>query len=284
MDVPALRREREVYTEKRTRLNGELDVFILSNMDGIREALEVHEAGVFKVSEDELLTFVRYKILRFVSRVKEEKARVFSDGINNSETVEYLDKLLKMEHCYKKFMDSEEADAHTDAYVDLRTGVVDVVSSTFGECRLDLNLEESEHKTLEGLFSKKFHLRIGERSMERYVVMTKLDVGLEVVRALYSRSLADIRKLTSYSHYKGTGIPVFVDKADKPGEEVLNEVRLRVEEEINDMVRMDFDDEKKAHLVSYLLVLFNGVANTVNLGYFDSKETFYVLEWTKMDR
>ena len=55
MDIQALRRNIEAYIKERDKLNEEIDAFILSNMDEIRDILIIYESCVFEVSKEELV-------------------------------------------------------------------------------------------------------------------------------------------------------------------------------------------------------------------------------------
>lgn len=288
MDVGALRRDRETCVRERDRLSAEVDAFVLSHMDEIRDVLMMYECGVPEVSEEELLEFVRYKLDRFVLLLGEDKASIVRDGVERREGVEYVNKLLATEYCCRRLMNAtvprEEAENDVDGYVNIAKGLVRLENFCNGQYEFAVDTGGPEHVVLDSLFSREFHVKMEGISVRWYILTEKLQMGLEVFRTLYPRSSEDLRSLMSYTHYMEKGFPVFVEKADIVGEKFLSEVKTKVEEEIGVITDMSANDENKALLVNYLLVMFNGVCGSVNLDYFSNKEELYLLMWAMPDK
>ncbi|KMV65216.1 hypothetical protein M970_100560 [Encephalitozoon cuniculi EcunIII-L] len=282
MDVQALRKERETHIKERDVLVDEMDSFIASHIGEIREALTACEPVVDKISREDLLAFVSCRISRLVSLAREKKIEMFSRLAEKEIDCECLDGLLAAEYCYGRVLgdgSKELSTLDTDVYFDINSGEIDIKSN--GVQRVAVGADERLCEPLDRLFSEKFHARINGRMMWSYILGVKLEMGLEILQGLYGNSEEDLVKLTSYKHYREKGLPVLISNDDM-ARGLLEDVKARVEEEVNKIVGMGFSDRGKASLVNYLLVMFSGVASDVDLSYFDGKKESYILDWRRL--
>ncbi|KAG5860227.1 hypothetical protein KMI_02g03190 [Encephalitozoon hellem] len=283
MDVQGLRKEREACIKERSLLADEMDSFIVDHLEEIREALTMEDVTANKISSEELLMFISWRVSRLVRSIRDKKIEILSGLIEKRMDCECLEDILAAEYCCKRILANDPAECpvlDADVYIDTRNGIVDIKSDRFQ--RVIVGADKVIYRSLENLFSEAFHMKVSRELMLSYTLNVKLEMGLEMFRGLYEKPLDTLKALSSYKHYKEKGIPILVKK-DGASHDLLEKVRAEIEKEMAGIIEKEFSDEKKALLINYLLVMFGGIGSDLDLSYFDGKREAYMLDWRKFE-
>ncbi|ADM12386.2 uncharacterized protein Eint_100600 [Encephalitozoon intestinalis ATCC 50506] len=281
MDIHMLRKERENCINERDRLISEMDSFIVGSMGEIREALTIPETTVWEISQEDLLLFVSWRISKLISLTRDKKIEILSKLVWEKVNYKDLENILVAEYCYKKVLanDFSESSAwDTDVYIDIGNGDVDIKSDSVE--RITTGSDGVFYRSLNGLFSKRFHVRVSKELMRSYALNIKVEMGLEIFKSLYEKDEEDLKRLSSYKHYKEKGLPTLVMSGEMTSN-LMEDIRARVSQEVTGIIAAEMPDRKKALLITYLLVMFGGIGSDLDLSYFNGKKELYMLEWTK---